>query len=236
MLRISIKVPLNQCRLNYRQSMHSAILNAWIKAGADRDSVYGESAKPWTFAILGPMRGQTQNAEEVVISTANENLSKILQKFDPADVTTFSSESESISLAGGKIFAQNDPFLPGQKSFYADFASPFVVSERALKGEKKRMINDFAKLDLSSAFSRNLSRRQDQPVEITVLADRLAIASSKTSIRVVPIRRAAGRTIYFSAWSFPVEIRGETEALRSAWYGGVGEKTKYGFGCMKSVL
>ena len=61
--------------------------------------------------------------------------------------------------------------------------------------------------------------------------DRLSFAAYGTKPRIVTVRKSGSRTIRFPAFQLPMTIEGPHETLATAFFAGLGEKTRYGFGC-----
>jgi CRISPR-associated endoribonuclease Cas6 len=112
------------------------------------------------------------------------------------------------------------------------FASPFLLSQpRANRASGKGYVEDIRGQDLSLAFSRGLTRRLGRQVDIQVAIDPLSLATDGARPRIVSLRKAANRKVMVPAFSVQMTLRGTTDDLRAAYYAGLGEKTRYGFGC-----
>ena len=110
--------------------------------------------------------------------------------------------------------------------------SPLAVSVR---GQKGRWHDDLAKIgsDLEQAVSFRLSRLTGRDVRLEVEPDRLYLRANPRHSTLVRTRTVkGGKPAFVIGTMCPLSISGRIEDLRSAWALGIGEKNRYGFGCI----
>ncbi len=233
MYRLRLRLPLGQYALFHHQDLlHDALINAWIAAGANREWVIGSEAHSWTFAVLGRHRGNIGRAHSLVIATSDHELSLILQKLDPETVRyARASTQEMVSFAGADVLPEQDPIPPGKGVLGCLMLSPLVVSDR--NGDKRRWITDLRKVDLAVVINRRLSRLAGRSINLVAQADDLYLrANPKHSVLVSLKRMQNGSHAFVIGMQAPLVLAGSEEDLRFAWYSGIGEKTRNGFGCL----
>jgi len=217
-------------RLRYRDSLHAALVSGLRAGGAPEALVIGLAAAPWTFATTGiSYPGGMTVIRSVTLSTSDPTLGAHLLKLDPATVRHISTNGDKPDCAGGTLRVDPLPFLPGQDSLTVGFASPFLISVR--EAAIKSYARAIAGLDLSAAFSAGLSRRLHREVRLSVAPDRLSAATDGARPILVRVRKSGGRDLILPALSAVLTLHGPPADLRDAYLGGLGEKTRYGFGC-----
>ena len=78
-----------------------------------------------------------------------------------------------------------------------------------------------------------LSRLTGRDVTLTVEPDRLYLRANPEHSTLVRTRAVRGdRPAFVIGMMCPLSISGSLEDLRSAWALGIGEKNRYGFGCI----
>ena len=128
-----------------------------------------------------------------------------------------------------------NPVCDGQEELAVCFASPFLLSRGKTSGNPdKCYVNCLVGMDLSAAFSKGLTRRLKRKVELNVQADPLSLALSGKP-RIISVRRAPNRLVTVPAFSIMLTLRGSTDDIRAAYFAGLGEKTRYGFGCAATL-
>jgi hypothetical protein len=216
-------------RIRYRDSIHAALVTALRASGAEEDAVIGLAAVPWTFAVEGrSFAGGGSRINKLTISTADPGLGEILLRLDPAAIRYVSSNGDRIDLAGALMRPDPLPLHAGQDILTVGFASPFLISER---GATKSYARRITGLDLSAAFSAGLSRRLKRPVQLTAVPDSLSARTDGAEPILVRVRKSGTRDLILPALSVILTLRGDAADLRDAYLGGLGEKTRYGFGC-----
>lgn len=107
--------------------------------------------------------------------------------------------------------------------------SPFVLSHKRDGGEK-RWIEDLKQVDLSAAFSSGLSRRHSREINLQVSVDSFTLAADSRRSAIVPVRQSGSRKVTFPGFFLNFQISGSKDDLEAAYFSGIGEKTRYGFG------
>lgn len=229
MPRVTLELP-RPLRIRYLDSVHAALVTGLRTAGAEGDHVVGPNAAPWTFAISGrSFPGGTIQIGAVTLSTPDPSLGEAMLRLDPASIRVRSSNGDIVDLTGAALRPVALPLLPDQDSIVVGFASPFLLSERG--AAKKAYARSLAGLDLSAAFSAGLSRRLRREVRLHVVQDRLSALTEGAAPVLVRVRRTGLRDLILPALSAVLTLSGTAADLRDAYLAGLGEKTRYGFGC-----
>jgi CRISPR-associated endoribonuclease Cas6 len=156
-----------------------------------------------------------------------------LERVDPATVRWRSSNGDVVDCTGASLRTDTFPLAPNQEEITVAFASPFLI---ALRGEKnKAYARGLEGLDLSAAFSAGLSRRFERQILIEVRPDPLSARIDGSKPVLVRVRKSAGRDLILPALSVDLTLRGSNADLCCAYFGGLGEKTRYGFGCVVAL-
>jgi CRISPR-associated endoribonuclease Cas6 len=234
MLRLQVIPPVDGPRLAYRyaDSIHAALINALRIAGLAQSDLLGEGARSWTFAAEGwARRGGRKLLRALTLATPDPEFATCLRRLRPEAIRVTSANGDRLDLAGGTITEELDPVAPQQGVMYLRPLSPFVVGRPRMTRSAGRWIEAIEEADLSAAFSAGLSRRLGREVALSARVDRLASAGLPS--RAVPVRtRSAGnRDVFIPAFNVPITLEGSDEDLRAAWFAGLGEKCRYGFGC-----
>lgn len=235
MKRIILSLSHAREQFSYLDSVHAAIVAGLVRAGADVDLVCGARAAPWTFAVQGFARsGGLRKFRSITISTSSPEIGDILSKLDPRDVEVMSSNGDRISLSGARKMEIPDPVAIGTCEHAFAFISPFAVMLQKHEKEKTMFARDFSEVDLSAAFTRGLSQRLGRDVALDVSIDPLTRLTSN-SPKIVRLRKQKDRIITVPAFSTTLTLRGSADDIRSAYFAGLGAKTRYGFGCLGTV-
>lgn len=237
MLRIRLQLlkeePLQQ--YDHQDLLHDAIVNALIAAGADSADIIGHQAKPWTFAPLGWHRGHTGVTHGLVIATADHGLARVLSRLDPAQVSKRRWDAGSVNFSGATLHLEPDPVLPGQTRLGCLLLSPLVLKDHNHTGKGKRWHSDLNGLSatLSEVLNRKLSFIAGREVALQFYPDSLYLrANPKHSVLVNLKVFKDGRKSFVIGMQAPLLLEGSEADLRLAWYAGIGEKTRSGFGCL----
>lgn len=229
MVRVILELA-SPLRIRYRDSFHAALVTALRASGAAEEAVIGPIAAPWTFAVAGrSFTGGGSRIHQAMISTADPALGEILTKLDPATIRHVSSNGDRIDLAGASLRSEPLPLHVGQHMLTVGFASPFLIAERG--AAKKGYVRCIAGLDLSAAFSAGLSRRLRRLVHLEAIPDPLSARTDGAQPVLVRVRKSGTRDLILPALSVILTLCGDPADLRDAYLGGLGEKTRYGFGC-----
>ena len=216
-------------RFRYLDTVHAALVTALRRAGAAESQVLGEAAAPWTFATSGRgFPGGTIRIDAVTLSTPDPALGEIMAKLDGHYTPIHSANGDVLDLSGAATRPEPVPLHLDQDSLSIGFASPFLLSAR---GPGKSYLRSLAGADLSAAFSAGLSRRLRRTVSLAVEQDRLSAITEGAIPHLVRVRRSGTRDLVLPALSAVLTLRGRSADLRDAFLAGLGEKTRYGFGC-----
>jgi CRISPR-associated endoribonuclease Cas6 len=237
MLRIRLQLPKSEPLQQYDHYdlIHDALINAWVAAGADNGEVIGHQAKPWTFAPLGWHRGHTGIAHGLVISTADAGLARIMSRLDPAQVVKRRWDAASINFAAASVRIEPDPILPQQSLLGCLMLSPLVLHDETHTGKGKRWHQNLSDLsaNLSSIINRKLSFIAGRDVQLSVAPDTLYLRANPRHSVLVSLKTSKdGRKSFVIGMQAPLLLEGSEDDLRLAWYAGIGEKTRSGFGCL----
>jgi CRISPR-associated endoribonuclease Cas6 len=109
--------------------------------------------------------------------------------------------------------------------------SPLVLQTK--QGTNKQWCKDLRDLDLSEIISRKLSAKAGRLIQLTIQPDSLYLrANPKHSVLVNLKQFPNGHKSFVIGMQAPLLIQGSEDDLRFAWYAGIGEKTRNGFGCL----
>lgn len=240
MLRIRLQLskhePLQQH--DHLDLIHDALVNALVAAGADNREVIGHLAKPWTFARLGWHRGHTGLTHGLVVSTADAGLARVLSRLDPAQVVKRRWDAASVNFAAASVRMEPDPILPQQTQLACLMLSPLVLHDETHTGNSKRWhsnLNDLS-ANLSQIINRKLSFLAGRDVQLNIHPDSLYLRANPQHSVLVNLKTFRdGRKSFVIGMQAPLLLEGSEEDLRLAWYAGIGEKTRSGFGCLGLV-
>jgi CRISPR-associated endoribonuclease Cas6 len=231
-----IRIQLSSKKSEYYQFLdilHDAIVNAWTAAGAMSEQVTGINALPWNFAALG---GQTQQRDKTVhtliVSTPNTELAKILVNFNSADIQyARASTIEMVNFSEAQITIEDDPILPNQNVLGVLMLSPLLISDKT--AHKKRWHKHLEQCDLTAAINHRLTRIAGRDVQLQIQPDSLYLRRNSDHSVFVPMKQMPnGKTAFVIGMTAPLVLTGNDDDLRLAWYTGIGEKTRNGFGCI----
>jgi CRISPR-associated endoribonuclease Cas6 len=260
-LRIRIALPKKQIvEYCYLDILHDALVSALTTAGAKSEQITGMNALPWNFAVLGRQTKQGKIAHTLIVSTPDATLAQFLRKINPDDIFyARASTVEKVHFAGATIKIEDDPILPNQNILGVLMLSPLVISQRenqippnlplqkggippfekggqgGISGSsnKKRWHKQLGQCDLSTAINHRLSRLAGREVKLDVQPDSLYLRCNPDHSVLVPMKLMRnGKTAFVIGMNAPLILTGSEEDLRLAWYAGIGEKTRNGFGCI----
>ena len=239
MLRIRIHIPKGgpTQQHDHQDSIHDAVVNGLIAAGANSAELIGHQAKPWTFAPLGWHRGHTGIVHSLIISTADAGLARVLSRLDPAQLVKRRWGEASINFSAAQIQIEPDPILPQQTQLACLMLSPLVLRDRRSDKEKRwhRNLQDVGE-QLSDVINRKLSFVAGRTVQLQLYPDPLYLrANPRHSVLVSLKTLRDGRKSFVIGMQAPLVLEGSEDDLRLAWYAGIGEKTRSGFGCLGLV-
>jgi hypothetical protein len=229
MVRVCLEL-ISPLRIRYCDSLHAALVTGLRASGATEATIIGPTAAPWTFAMQGRFFvGGGSRIQRVIISTPDPALGEFLLRLDPGAARHVSTNWDRVDLSGASLQSEPLPLHAQQEMLTIGFASPFLIADR--EAAKKSYARCVAGLDLSAAFSAGLSRRLRRPVQIEAVPDPLSAHTDGANPVLVRVRKSGTRDLILPALSVILTLRGTAADVRDAYLGGLGEKTRYGFGC-----
>ena len=232
-MRVFIDLRRQPLQYRYLDSVHAALVAALTESGLESREVVGESAQHWCFAAKGYSQSNGPSIMTgVTISTASEQFADALIRVDPRSARVSSTNGDRLDLSHGVLRAVPDRLCPDTDAAMFVCGSPFVlVHKKDGVSTKTRYVGDLGEVDIDAALRSGLERRAGRPLDISFHIDRLSLRADGRP-RVVRYRRMAHRRDQMiDAFSLPVSVRGEPEAVRFAYLAGLGAKTRVGFGC-----
>ena len=233
MHRIRLRLPKRRWAVyRHLDLIHDAIVSALIAAGARPEQVIGAQALPWTFAALGFHRDHEGQVHGLVISTPSSELAAALHALDPGALRyARASTGELFDFADAVAEAEPPPMLAERAVLGVLTLSPIAVSHRS--APRKRWHTSLQEVDLSAAVNARLSRLAARPTSLIIQPDSLYLrANPRHSVLVSTKRMKNGRSAFVLAMQAPLVLAGSREDVLLAWYAGLGEKTRNGFGCI----
>lgn len=233
MFRVRLRLPKGRyAAYRYLDLVHDALVNALTAAGADADQVLGSAALPWNFAALGHHRGHEGLVHSLVISTPSPILTKALACIDPASVRyARAATGELFDFTGAEPVLEPPPPLADRAALGVLALSPVAISDRTRPGKHWHTRLDAC--DLSAAVNARLTRLAGRTVALDIQPDSLYLrANPRHSVLVSTKGGPSGRPAFVIAMAAPLVLAGTREDLLLAWYSGIGEKTRNGFGCI----
>lgn len=237
MLRIRLRLPKTEAlqQYNHHDLIHDALVNAWITAGADKEEIIGHHAKPWTFAPLGWHRGHVGMAHGLIVSTADTRLAQAISRLDPAQIFKRRWDDTGINFSSANVQIEPDPIFPQQRQLACLMLSPLVIHDDSYAGKGKRWHQDLNVLgdDLSRTVNRKLSFIAGRDVRLKISPDSLYLRANPQHSVLVNLKTFKdGRKSFVIGMQAPLLLEGSEDDLRLAWYAGIGQKTRSGFGCL----
>lgn len=223
--------------VKYLDSIHASFKECFRQLGFSEQELQGENAMAWNFGTRGFMKSGSMNINRITLSTANPDMAKAFMRISPENVVWRSSNGDIVDLSDSLFSFLPDPVQPRQTEMTIRFISPFCI-----KKEKGNHVNawarDLSDIDLGEVFSKNLTRRIGKIIDLKVDISKLdmkADGKARTCIRLKKILGPVGKDILIPAFSCKMKLSGNEDALRLAYFSGVGEKTRYGFGCISVI-
>ena len=233
MLRIRLTLPRRITAQTYTHQdlIHDAIINGLEAAGCNASDLIGLNARLWTFAPIGWHNGHQGWVHSLIISTSDLDITRALTRLKPETINQRRWNGETLSFAGAQLNIEPDPMFPQQTQLACLLLSPLVL--QAKQGTSKQWCKNLGDLDLSEIISRKLSAKAGRPIQLTIQPDALYLrANSKHSVLVNLKQLPNGQKSFVIGMQAPLLIQGSEDDLRFAWYTGIGEKTRNGFGCL----
>jgi hypothetical protein len=232
MNRIRILLPKGRAAAyQFQDLLHDALVNGLTAAGAPPESVVGRSAGLWHFAALGWRNRTACRAHTLVVGAADPRVADALERIRPEDIVHVRARTgEMVDFSEAEIQPDPAPVAAGQNALGVVMLSPLAISRR---NGSRRWHTDMTEANMGAAISARLTRLVGRPVLLRAEADRLYLRTRPRHDALVPMKRlAGGKRAFVIGMRAPLVLAGESEDLRLAWYGGIGEKNRNGFGCV----
>ncbi len=221
----------------FLDSLHGAIINAWAAAGIPADSVIGYNSKNWSFGAVGRATSKGFVLRSVVIGVEN-GLESALSALEADSLRKHSINGDIINLSSWIKSYEIFPIIGQSKKTYAlpaTMISPLALSVRGKKGRWHQKYSEVGS-QLQEAVNYRLSRLTGRITKLILEPDSLYLRANPRHSHLVHTRAVRdGRDAFVIGMKFPMIIRGSVEDLQSAWNLGIGEKNRYGFGCIRYV-
>lgn len=237
MIRIKL-TSLNKEQIVFasRDLIHDAAINMLIKAGAKKDSLIGRTAAVWSasamFVKKSEVRGFYQT-NEVVISTTDPEITKILLSSKLSNFkASKSNPDEAINLSDWVAEVEECPVINDADTLNVVCASPVVISKR--NSDRKRWVLSPDDTNITDAVNARLSKLSGRNVDISIKPD-TSYLSRRANPSVKTVFKAGERPSIVHGMMFPMTLNGSAEDLELAWYCGLGEKTRLGYGTICSA-
>ena len=222
-------------RVRFLDSVHAALVNAWTAGGAEGGAVVGREARNWSFGAVGTGTSAGFLLKSLVVGAEDASLQPLLSSLTAEAVRKKSVNGDVVDLAGWSRVEEDLPLVcePGcVATLPAIMLSPLALSVRGRKGRWHDNLGT-ADGDLENAVNSRLSRLTGRRVDLRVAPDRLYLRANPKHSTLVHTRAVpGGRPAFVIGMMCPLSITGRIEDLHSAWALGIGEKTRYGFGCI----
>ena len=235
-MRVRLTAPRGEReRFHYLDSLHGALVNAWTTCGARGPDVVGRDAGNWSFGAVGTATPRGFVLKSVVVGAEGAPLEPVLSGILPEAVRKVSTNGDVVDLSAWDKTIEELPIVcgPGESATLpVIMLSPLALSVR---GQKRRWHDDLTKAgaDLEEAVNFRLSRLTGRDVKLKLEPDKLYLRANPEHSTLVRTRAIPGRKPAFVIGMMcPLSISGQLDDLRSAWAIGIGEKNRYGFGCI----
>jgi CRISPR-associated endoribonuclease Cas6 len=238
MLRLRIQLPPRQSqRYSHYDLLHDALINALVSAGAKPEQLIGMKACPWNFAALGYADKQYRYTHSLILSTTDTALANHFRKLNPTNICkTRGHSQEQIDFSAAQVTLEADPIPPLQGIMNVLLLSPLLIQDRdkhAKNKKRKHWHTDFKQVELANAVNHRLSRLAQREVTLMVQADPLYLRANPNHATCIKVNQFAnGQASFVLGMQAPLVLAGSEEDLRFAWYAGIGEKNRNGFGCL----
>lgn len=233
MLRIRLELPRGEwARYQHLDLIHDAVVSALIAAGASAEQVVGAGAEPWNFAPLGFHRGHEGQVHSLVISTPSPELAAKLPALDLRKCRyARASTGELFDFSAATATRDFPPSSNSVGSLGALLLSPIAIRDRSSRGT--RWHTDLENVNLAAAINPRLSRIAGRQVALRIQPDSLYLRANPRHSVLVSMKQASnGQRAFVIGMQAPLVLTGSREDIELAWYAGLGEKTRNGFGCI----
>ena len=235
-MRVRLTAPRGEyARVRFLDSLHAALVNAWTACGASGADVVGRDAENWSFGSVGTATSRGFTLKSVVIGTNEGRLESLLAHLAPETIRKTSVNSDKVDLSVWDKSVEPLPVVAGSgetTALPAIMLSPLALSVRGRKG---RWHEDLTRVgsNLEEAVNARLSRLTGRTVGLRVETDRLYLRANPKHSTLVRLREVpGGKQAFVIGTMCPLTLYGTIEDLRAAWELGIGEKNRYGFGCI----
>ena len=235
-MRVRLTAPRGEYgRVRFLDTVHAALINAWTACGASGDDVVGRQAENWSFGSIGTATSRRFLLKSVVVGANGGRLEPLLARLAPEAARKRSINGDELDLSIWDKTVEDLPVVakPGETvALPAIMLSPLALSVR---GQKGRWHDDLTKVgdDLEEAVNVRLSRLTGRTVGLSIEPDRLYLRANPKHSTLVRLRKTPGGDPAFVIGTMcPLILRGTVEDLQAAWELGIGEKNRYGFGCI----
>ena len=235
-MRLRLTAPRGESvRIRFLDSLHGALVNAWTSCGVCGTDVVGYGASSWSFGAVGAATSRGFVLKSVVVGAEGGPLEPALHRLVPETVRKKSVNGDVVDLAAWDMFAEELPVAcdPGQPATLpAIMLSPLALSVRGHKGRWHDNLKE-AGPNLQDGVNFRLSRLTGRNVSLRIEPDQLYLRANPKHSTLVRMRTVRGaKPAFVVGMMCPLSITGRVEDLRSAWALGIGEKNRYGFGCI----
>ena len=235
-MRVRLSAPRGErARLRFLDSLHGALVNAWTTCGAPGEDVVGRAAGNWSFGAVGTATPRGFLLKSVVVGAEGAPLEPVLPALTPGNVRKTSSNGDVVDLSAWDIAVEELPVLcqpDATAALPAIMLSPLALSVRGVEG---RWHDDLRKVEsgLEEAVNHRLSRLTGREVQLQIAPDSLYLRANPKHSTLIRTRSVPGsKPAFVIGMMCPLTLSGRPEDLGSAWALGIGEKNRYGFGCI----
>lgn len=235
-MRIRFSAPKGEyARFHFLDSLHGALVNGLTTCGAKGAQVVGPDAANWSFGAIGTATPNGFLLKSVVVGAEAEPLDPIVRRLDPQMVRKTSNNRDVLDLSAWDKSVEELPVAEERRvpaTLPAIMLSPLVLSVRGRKGRWHSNLSEIGP-NLGEAVSSRLSRLTGRQVRLEVQTDPLYLRANPRHSTLVRTRAVPGaRPAFVIGMMSPLILSGSLEDLHSAWTLGIGEKNRYGFGCI----
>ncbi len=239
MFRIRVRCKRGR-RVTYTNAdvLKDAAFNMLRAAGCPAEFLVGERARHWGAGAVCPRKiasgAPVRQTSEILVSTIDPEIATYAAKADPREMRKHQQATgENIDMADAIIVHDPDPVVPGSRFIDALALTPIVLSRRDLaeRASGGRFYDDVRSCDLSAAINHRLSRIAGRSVVLNLVPDDFYLSNRLKNHAVrVDIKNISGKSGVVVGLMFPFALCGSPDDLRLAWYAGLGEKNRLGFG------
>ncbi|MDE2928472.1 MAG: CRISPR-associated protein Cas6 [Acidobacteriota bacterium] len=173
--------------------------------------------------------------KSLAIGAVGKRLEPILARLLPETVRKTSANGDVVDLSTWDVAVEELPVVarPGETAMLpAIMLSPLAISVRGKKGRWHDNLMNAGK-DVEEAANFRLSHLTGRQVRLRIEPDRLYLRANPNHSTLVRTRAVSGhKPAFVIGMMCPLFISGPIEDLRVAWALGIGEKNRYGFGCI----